>query len=229
MTYWVSEIGQNFCGDMDCAKQMIWQAHAHGADAAKFQLYDHRKLYGYRMPDVSLSFYKAEQLWDFGEAIGIEVFFSVFDVERVRWCETMGVKRYKVAHSQKDNRSLIQAIEDTQKPYIVSVDIDGDCAWSAYRPTRLFCVPEYPAENVQLPEKFDLLDGFSDHTIGLETAKEAIRRGARMIEKHFCLDHLTGVDARWSMTAEELKEVKVWEQSVSLRSGGIQPACPARR
>jgi len=61
---------------------------------------------------------------------------------------------------------------------------------------------------------FKILQGFSDHTIGLDAAKIALARGAHIIERHFAIDHQTGVDAEWSMTPSELKELKRFETIV---------------
>ena len=37
-----------------------------------------------------------------------------------------------------------------------------------------------------MPEKFDdVLVGYSDHSIGIDACKEAVRRGATVVEKHF--------------------------------------------
>ena len=94
----IAEVGSNHCGDMDLAIGMIAIAKEYGADFAKFQLYDTNKLD--RPPDIlkmcaetELNKEQAKYLFDYGEMMGIEVFFSVFDVERVRWCEEIGVKR----------------------------------------------------------------------------------------------------------------------------------------
>ncbi len=201
----VAEIGQNHMGRMMLACQMIEEAKENGADMVKFQLYDHAKLYSKHpeIPDASLTFTQAKGLFDYGKGIGIEVFFSVFDAEKVKWCEEIGVKVYKIACNMRD-KDTVRAIRNTGKPVIISgkqlevtpFDVDA----------FLYCVPEYPAKDVILPS-FAIFDGFSDHAIGLDTAKQAMDKGARMIEKHFSLSHDMGVDAQWSMTPEELKEL----------------------
>jgi sialic acid synthase SpsE len=208
----IAEIGQNHCGNMELARLLIREAKEGGADLAKFQLYDHKVLYGDNpnIPNVELSFDQARMLFDYGKEIGIEVFFSVFDIERVRWCEEIGVKRYKIAHSQKDNTALFGTIWVTGKPFIVSSDIP-----TIYN--TLFCISRYPTELVDLrfgDISFDLFDGFSDHTIGLNAAKIAMARGAKIIEKHLAIDHKTGIDAGWSMIPSELQELKGWEKVV---------------
>jgi sialic acid synthase SpsE len=206
----IAEAGQNHCGDMELAHKLIILAKDNGADLVKFQLYDHNILYANRpdIQDVALSYDQAEELFNYGQGAGIEVFFSVFDIERVKWCEAIGVKRYKVAFSQRKNTELLDAILETDKPCIISSN----------RPTlfdTLYCVPLYPTRIEELDfSDLDSFDGFSDHTIGLDAAKIAIARGAGIIEKHFSIDHKTGIDAPWSMTPDELKELRRFENVV---------------
>lgn len=200
----ISEIGQNHCGDMNLAKRMVELAKQWGADAAKFQLYDSKFLYGEKQY-TELTKDQAFMLFEHGKQVGIPVFFSVFDVERIKWCEEMGVQRYKLAYSQKDNKQLRDAIANTQKPCWISG-------------VNLYCIPKYPAlledlhfENVD----FNVWLGFSDHTLNLDAAKIAMSRGARIIERHFtCGDPKRGVDAPWSMTPMELGELVKFKQSV---------------
>ena len=50
-------------------------------------------------------------------------------------------------------------------------------------------------------------DGYSDHSIGIETCLIAVSRGAKIIEKHFTLDksNTTIRDHSLSATPEEFK------------------------
>ena len=227
----IAEIGQNFCGDMELAEKLILLSE--GADLVKFQLYDHKMLYSGNpeIPDVALSFDQAKMLFDYGKENGIEVFFSVFDVERVEWCEQIGVKRYKIPCTMRDEEAL-KAVATTNKPVIMSVNFDlgfdggFHCGSSRAQVDYLYCVPEYPVLKVQFEvgifedtgdklgssdgrgEYHKEYDGFSDHTIGLDASKIAISRGAKIIEKHFAIDHKIGIDAEWSMTPDELKELR---------------------
>jgi len=216
----ICEIGQNHCADIELAKKLIREALKCGGDLVKFQLYDSEKLYGeYQKTELTKA--QAFELFNYGKDIGIEVFFSVFDIERVKWCEEMGVKRYKIAYSQRFNEELKGAIPD--KLIYVSCDVAHDFhAFLARRINELYCVPKYPTELADLDfngrsdswdstNTFDLIAGFSDHTIGLDAAKIALARGAEIIEKHFAIDHQTGIDAKWSMTPDELRELKRFE------------------
>ncbi len=221
----IAEIGQNFCGDIILAKQLIEAARENGADLAKFQLYDTDALYPPDSPfkgqakEAELSFAQAQHLFNYGQEAGIEVFFSVFDTERVKWCEQIGVKRYKIAYSQRDNGELLKALEG--KDVIISLP-DSALTFLYYGYLKeykaLYCVPEYPARKVKRvpfePSIIGRFHGFSDHTIGLDAAKIALSRGAQIIEKHFAVAHNVGVDGAWSMTPSDLKELKRWEDVV---------------
>ncbi len=206
---------------MTLARELIMNAQINGADLVKFQLYDHNKLYSENaeIPNVELSFEQAKMLFEYGEELGIEVFFSVFDVEKVEWCEKIGVKRYKIAFSQNQNLELWNTIVDTNKDIIISCSTPYtvpslhhfDCNnW--FNVSFLKCIPKYPAliEDLDFPDRFEGI-GLSDHTIGLDAAKIALARNAQIIEKHFAFDHKTGIDAPWSMDYSELKELKRFE------------------
>jgi len=204
---------------------MMYEAMWAGADLVKFQLYRTEKLHpvGSQYYDISklneLTFEQAKELFRCGQEIGIEVFFSVSDVERVKWCEGIGVRRYKVACSQGGNNLLIYAINDTGKELIISQ--------SEFKPLQgvfnsdvkyLYCIPQYPTSIDEL-EMLSILnyDGFSDHTIGLDVAKIALARGAHIIEKHFCLSRYgegNNPDIAGSMLPSELLELRRWENLV---------------
>ena len=82
--------------------------------------------------------------------------------------------------------------------------------------TILQCTSQYPAyhENAnlsamqQIKSKVHHLVGFSDHTIGDETAIAAVALGAIIIEKHFTTNkNLPGPDHSFSVDPTELKEL----------------------
>lgn len=79
----------------------------------------------------------------------------------------------------------------------------------------LHCISQYPCPPEELhlstieffKEKFpNITVGFSDHSIGHDSAVGAVALGARIIEKHFSLSReLWGADHKVSMTPEEFK------------------------
>ena len=214
----IAEIGQNFIGDMELAKELIRKAYGNGADLVKFQLYDSKKIYdGYQETELSKD--QAFDFFNYGKKVGIEVFFSVFDVERVKWCEEIGVKRYKIATCRNHQHRLIRSVVATGKEFFISgTSSNRGVVPSNSNAVHLYCIANYPAElrhfrfnQYAFPDEFR---GLSDHSIGLDVAKIALSRGAKIIEKHFSVDHKTGVDAKWSMDASELKELKRFETVV---------------
>jgi N-acetylneuraminate synthase/N,N'-diacetyllegionaminate synthase len=223
----IAEIGQNHNGDMTLAKELIYAAKENGADVAKFQLYEVDSIF---QPDFE--WYKAakeaelnqEQAAELAETCvkaDIEFMSSVFDVERVRWCEEIGMKRYKIASRSVRHEPLLRAVGETGKDVIVALGMWEGGGFPVVpteaRVDYLYCVAKYPT----LPEDLDFeaidfreYSGFSDHTIGIDAPLVAIARGARIIEKHFTLSkQMPGPDHAGSMEPEELLELRRFADS----------------
>lgn len=80
----------------------------------------------------------------------------------------------------------------------------------------LHCTTNYPTQPQEvnlramqsIADKFDVLVGYSDHTLGSQVAIMATTLGAVVIEKHFTLDrNLAGPDQKASMEPKEFKEM----------------------
>lgn len=201
------------------AREIITKAKEGGAGLVKFQLYDAEEDKGkphYRwVKDHELSFDDAKMLFDYGASIGMEVFFSVFGDEYVKWCESIGVKRYKIAFNMR-KEEVLKAVQKTKKPVIISGFDKATACYDLGQVIKLYCIPIYPTAlgYLQFPrDMFSKMNqGFSDHTIGLAVAKIAIARGAKIIEKHFCLERNPDFpDSDWSMTPDELNELVEWD------------------
>jgi sialic acid synthase SpsE len=204
--------------DIPMAKEMIKVCHEINPEGlVKFQLHDPEdKGFTQWTKSHALSFDQAKELFDYGASIGQEVFFSVFAPIYVDWCEKIGVKRYKLAAGFWDGRgNTWDCILITSKPSIISTFVS---AWKAPNVSYdiLWCPQGYPCAETYLKHFhfFEPITGFSDHTIGLDAAKIALARGAKIIEKHFVLEHNPDYpDDAWSMTPSELKELVRWEKS----------------
>lgn len=226
----IAEIGQNHNGDMQLARRLIAEAKAAGAGVAKFQVYDARALFpkeGNEWFDYNckteLSRGDVEVLARDCEREGIEFMASVFDVERISWLESVGMRRYKIASRSVTDRALIEAVAKTGKPMLVSLGMwDGADFPRITSPggvDYLYCVSKYPAEMSDLhfgKVDFARYAGFSDHTIGIDAATIALSRGARIIEKHFTLDKaMYGPDHSGSMTPAELLALSRFQNSLA--------------
>jgi N,N'-diacetyllegionaminate synthase len=80
----------------------------------------------------------------------------------------------------------------------------------------MHCVSKYPCppEDLQIntvnffKERYAVPTGFSDHSIGIDSALAAVAVGAAVIEKHFSLGRdLWGSDHKVAMTPDELKNL----------------------
>jgi len=214
----IAEIGQNHNGDMGLAKELIETAKANGADVAKFQLYDAKKLFSRKNNPwfdynckTELSRNNVDRISRICEDVKIEFMASVFDIERIEWLEEVNVKRYKVASRSIFDDELITAIVDTKKPVLVSLGMWQEQAFPKLpgkKTKYLYCISNYPTslEDIHLNKvDFNKYIGFSDHSIGISAGIAALVRGAKIIEKHFTLDkEMYGPDHECSMEPDEL-------------------------
>ena len=159
---------------------------------------------------------------------GIGFFSTGFDIESVNLLIKLGQKRFKIPSGEITNLPLLRHIGKQKKEVIIStgmatfVEIENaiEALEQAGTPrdsiTVLHCTTSYPAPLVdvnlkamqKIGEKFDVAVGYSDHTIGLETAIAAVALGAKVIEKHFTLDRkLPGPDHKASLEPKELKQM----------------------
>lgn len=220
----IAEIGHNGNGNMRLNKLLIDEAKSCGADAAKFQLYDTDKIKKpwqsryLELKMAELTFEDAKELKEHCDKVGIEFMASAFDPERVEWLERLNVKRHKLASRSIYDTETIKAMEATGKPIIVSLGAWKGVGFPDIKNAEyLYCVSEYPTyiSSEMFPRTFlgkktneHATDyaGFSDHSLGCYWAREAVKRGATIIEKHFTLSHeLPGYNQKGSAEPWELK------------------------
>ena len=228
----IAEIGISHEGDMILARELIDAAKEAGVKTAKFQLYDvdasfpdkkiiaqNRNWYE-EVKKIQLSRRQAETLARYCDHIGIEFLASAADLERLSWLEEFEVKRHKVGSSMNKNKELIDAMANTGKEILLSCQRRSD----AYIPSDknikvLYCIPMYPTpldkfefSRIGFPYEFQ---GFSDHTQGIEASVIAMARGAKIIEKHFCLKRdNSNPDMVCSIEPDELKRLVEFARKV---------------
>lgn len=218
----IAEIGQNHNGEMDAARRLIHEAADAGADIAKFQFFDVDTVFGpqyhpnqeaRRRAQVSRD--QAEFLAEECAAAGIEFMASVFDKERVAWCEEIGMARYKIASRSVKDAELVKAIGATGKDVFISLGMWEEETFPVIPTTGhvdyLYCIAKYPAsyEDLDLAHAdFTRYSGFSDHSLGNFAVLVAVALGARIIEKHFTLDKSApGPDHIHSVEPQEMREI----------------------
>ena len=157
---------------------------------------------------------------------GLICFSSPFDNTSVDFLESLNTPAYKIASFEITDIPLIEYVASKGKPVIISTGIaeteDIELALDACRRmgnndiALLKCTSSYPAPIEEanmimvkdLAEKFNVISGLSDHTIGNIVPIVATCFGAKIIEKHFILDRsIGGPDASFSMNESEFTEM----------------------
>ena len=165
-------------------------------------------------------------LFDYAKKIGITIFSSPFDSTAVDLLEELNTPAYKIASPEIIDLPLIKYVAQTKKPMIISTGMANlDEISEAVRVARengcqdlvlLHCISSYPAPFEQsnlrtipdLAEKFNVLAGLSDHTMGTVVATTSVALGACVIEKHFTLSRADkGPDSEFSLEPDELKRL----------------------
>jgi pseudaminic acid synthase len=165
-------------------------------------------------------------LFDYAKKIGVTIFSSPFDSTAVDLLEELNTPAYKIASPEIIDLPLIKYVAQTKKPMIISTGMANlDEISEAVGVARengcqdlvlLHCISSYPAPFEQsnlrtipdLAEKFNVLVGLSDHTMGTVVATTSVALGACVIEKHFTLSRDDkGPDSEFSLEPDELKQL----------------------
>lgn len=180
-----------------------------------------------------------EELFKVAKEEGLIYFSSPFDKTAVDFLEELNVPAYKIASFEITDIPLIEYVASKGKPIILSTGIaeleDIELALEACRRmgnndiALLKCTSSYPAPINEanmvmvkdLAERFNVISGLSDHTMGATVPVVATVFGAKIIEKHFILDRsLGGPDASFSMNEAEftamVKSVREAESAVGV-------------
>ena len=167
-----------------------------------------------------------EELFKCAKEEGLICFSSPFDKSAVDFLEELDAPAYKIASFEITDIPLIEYVASKGKPVILSTGIatseDIELALDACRRmgnhniALLKCTSSYPApieeaNMAMIPdfrERFNVIPGLSDHTIGSTVPIVATALGARIIEKHFILDRsIGGPDASFSMNEKEFTDM----------------------
>lgn len=167
-----------------------------------------------------------EELFCYAKEIGLLSFSTPFDRAAVDFLETFDVPAYKIASFEITDIPLIEYVASKGKPIILSTGIatqqDIELALETIRNqgndqiVLLKCTSSYPAPldeaNLimiqEFQQKYGVLSGLSDHTLGTTAPVVATCMGARVIEKHFILDKAVGgPDASFSLDQKEFAQM----------------------
>tara|TARA_B100001057_G_C22824378_1_gene940774 strand:- start:666 stop:1730 length:1065 start_codon:yes stop_codon:yes gene_type:complete len=231
----------------DAVKIQAYQANTITIDSKKKDFLIDKKNTWKKYKNLFSLYKKAEtpfkwyaEIFKYCKKIKITVFASVFDISSVNILEKLNCPAYKIASPEITDIPLISYVAKTKKPVILSNGLSNFSDLSlAIKTIRnennnniivLKCTSAYPAPleeinlktMIEIKKKFNCLSGFSDHTLGINTAVHAASMGASMIEKHICLKKNSKVvDSFFSSTPQDFKKMISIIRNNSTTSGKI--------
>ena len=147
------------------------------------------------------------ELQQYARELGLTFFSTAFDIPSADFLAALDVPAYKLASGDLRNLPLLRHVARLGKPMIISSGgaslEEVERAYDAITPINsavsiLQCTASYPTEpehmNLRVIETFrqrfpSAVIGLSDHYNGIAMAGVAYMLGARIIEKHFTLNH----------------------------------------
>lgn len=160
------------------------------------------------------------------EKLGLDFLSTPFDKTSVDFLESLGVEFYKIASFELVDIPLLKYVASKEKPIIMSTGMSTlsqicdavDTIKSNGNPqlVLLRCASAYPAVTdemnlktiANMSELFHVPVGLSDHSMGSVGAVTAVALGAKIIEKHFCIDRsIENPDSSFSMEPDEFRQM----------------------
>ena len=185
MTELVAELATGHGGDVALAARMIRESAAAGAHTVKVQSYSLEALnpsdpqaewlrQSWLSPEAHV------QLMQVAQELGVQFLATPFDVASLRMLRQLGLTRFKIASSQ------CHATWWQGDDCLVSYPWGLAAREPFVRLTRVTAIPLYPTP-LEAVGRATLLDGWSDHGIGLTACQRALVLGVRYLEVHVTL------------------------------------------
>ena len=200
MVFITAEIGVNWNGDFELAKQMMIEAKNSGCNAVKFQSFDEQVLkenpLKNRLLKTSISQENIEEIDSISRNVDIEWYCTPMYHQAVDFLEPF-VKRYKIRNMDSEvlhknqTSKLLDKVLDSGKEIIISSERNPK-KLECYKNENikwLYVVPKYPCELEDIDfSMIENYDGYSNHCLNIIAPITAAILGADMIEIHTTLD-----------------------------------------
>ena len=211
--YIVAEAGVAHFGSEEKAYQLVDLAVDAGADSVKFQVFDVNAMiagesgeWKERLASRQLPYKVFEQIQAYCREKNITFFATAHDEPSLDFLTSIDVPVYKVGSGEVGNWLYMSRVASMGKPLIFSTGMYrmeqiGEAletvAETGNRDVAvLHCVTRYPTPpeevslgNMQLiQDRFRVISGYSDHTIGYHIPLASAALGAKIIEKHISID-----------------------------------------
>jgi sialic acid synthase SpsE len=218
----IAELSTNHGGDVALACDMVRAAAEAGCDYAKIQSYSLGAL-NPRDPQADwlrqahLDREDTARVLAACQEAGIQFLSTPFDAASLTMLRELGQTTFKIASSESGNRWWLPAYGET---WFVSWPWGrGGPCMPPTNGARLTAIPLYPTP----PEcvgQAQLLEGWSDHTVGLAACQWAIARGVQVLEAHLCLPG-RGRECEWDKSRADFKELRAFANDVATMTTGV--------
>jgi sialic acid synthase len=189
------------------------------------------------------------ELQRYARELGLVFFATAFDIPSADFLAALDMPAYKIASADLKTLPLLAHVARFGKPMIVSTGgatmADVERAYDIIAPINpqlafLQCTAAYPASaddlNLRvittLRDRFpELVVGLSDHENGIAMAVAAYVLGARIVEKHFTLNHTDkGTDHAFSLEPIGMRKLVRDLRRTRLALGdGVKRPLPSER
>ncbi|MGE5689138.1 MAG: N-acetylneuraminate synthase family protein [Pseudomonadota bacterium] len=182
--------------------------------------------YGEHREALELSAEAWFELREHCRELGVTMFATAFDERSADFLAQLDVAAFKVASGDVTNTPLLRHVAALGRPVVISLGgatlEDADRALETVLPANdqvclLQCTAAYPAEvdelNLRVIETLrerypQVVIGLSDHHNGIAMSLVAYMLGARVIEKHFTLNHAwKGTDHAFSLMPDGMRRL----------------------
>jgi sialic acid synthase len=203
--------------------------------------------YGEHREALELGLAEWQELMAYAATLDVTVIAAPFDEASADFLAEVGISAFKIASADIVNPPLLRHVAALGRPVVMSTggatfeDVDRAVEIIlALNPQLcvLQCTSAYPAEiedlHLRVIEVFrerypELVIGLSDHHNGIAMSVVAYMLGARVIEKHFTLNHAwKGTDHAFSLMPEGMRKlVRDLRRIPSAMGDGVKRPLPS--
>lgn len=247
MTEIIAEIGVNWCGDTQIAKDMILESKHSGADYVKFQMFNHKIIkdskYKKELSEMILDHNDIQHFSTFARTNDIKFGVSVMYPEGLIILEEVRldtgkcpVDFIKIRCQDRSNEFIARpAVKYCIKhdiPLLVSFDRlthkDDYYKYNLYSNVNvnyLYCIPEYPPELKSINDSYIYpceFDGYSNHYPSKYLPMVAVSRDMKFVEIHVRRDIHNFVAISEGLTKGQI------DANVSIDFNDLREVCELR-
>jgi len=220
--YFIADVGSNYETTQDLIDS-VYYAHKAGADAVKFQYYDHKSLYGYDGDGMRglLTKEQLDAIRDKCRVMKTDLIITPFHESHVEILDQY-VDIWKVASSDINYMRMLKKIAKTGKFAILSTGasesrdiIRALSLFDKRKVALLYCVSSYPSAEHDLTYinslaiKFKVRVGYSDHSLDVFNTAYCCENffGCKIFEKHFKIREFKSPDNYHSLLWDDFKRM----------------------